>query len=156
MELTWYGRTCVRLKGRDAVVVADAYQSVVGPTGRGITGDIVTFSHPDDTPLPKAKGRTSSDAGTHLPTSLDEAIQNFDHAVRISADWALAWAALGEASWLKFWNRQLDTGSRESPARSLPVKLARSRKSFSLKKEEPTRRCFSMRSPSAVKNRSRG
>ena len=73
MELTWYGRTCVRLKGRDAVVVADAYQSVVGPTGRGITGDIVTFSHPDDTPLPRAKGRTSSDAGTHLPTSLDEA-----------------------------------------------------------------------------------
>ena len=73
MELTWSGRTCVRLKGRDAVVVADAYQSVVGPTGRGITGDIVTFSHPDDTPLPKAKGRTSSDAGTHLPASLDEA-----------------------------------------------------------------------------------
>ena len=40
MELTWYGRTCVRLKGRDAVVVADAYQAVVGPTGRGITADI--------------------------------------------------------------------------------------------------------------------
>ena len=73
MELTWYGRTCVRLKGRDAVVVADAYQSVVGPTGRGITGDIVTFSHPDDTPLPKAKGRTTRDGATHLPTSLDEA-----------------------------------------------------------------------------------
>ena len=61
MELTWYGRTCVRLKGRDAVVVVDPYQAVVGPTGRGITGDIVTFSHPDDTPLPRAKGRTTRD-----------------------------------------------------------------------------------------------
>jgi len=73
MELTWYGRTCVRLKGRDAVVVADPYQSVVGPTGRGIAGDIVTFSHPDDTPLPKAKGRTTRDGSTHLPSSLEGA-----------------------------------------------------------------------------------
>ena len=46
MELQWFGRTCVRLKGRDAVVVADAYQAVVGPTGRGITGDIVTYQPP--------------------------------------------------------------------------------------------------------------
>jgi len=44
MEVTWYGRTCVRLRGKDAVVVTDPYQAVVGPTGRGITGDIVTFS----------------------------------------------------------------------------------------------------------------
>ena len=73
MELTWYGRTCIRLKGRDAVVVADPYQAVVGPTGRGITGDIVTYSHPDDTPLPKAKGRLSRNGTTHLPTSLEEA-----------------------------------------------------------------------------------
>jgi L-ascorbate metabolism protein UlaG (beta-lactamase superfamily) len=73
MELTWYGRTCVRLRGRDAVVVSDPYQAVVGPTGRGITADIVTFSHPDDTPLPKAKGRRSRDGTTLLPSSLDEA-----------------------------------------------------------------------------------
>jgi L-ascorbate metabolism protein UlaG (beta-lactamase superfamily) len=73
MELTWYGRTCVRLRGKDAVVVADPFQSVVGPTGRGITGDIVTFSHPDDSPLPKAKGKTSRDGRTLLPTSLDDA-----------------------------------------------------------------------------------
>ena len=51
----------------------DPYQSVVGPTGRGITGDIVTFSHPDDAPLPRAKGRLSRDGTTLLPTSLDEA-----------------------------------------------------------------------------------
>jgi len=55
MELTWYGRTCVRMRSKDAVVVADAYQSVVGPTGRGISGDIVTYSHPDDSPHPKAR-----------------------------------------------------------------------------------------------------
>jgi L-ascorbate metabolism protein UlaG (beta-lactamase superfamily) len=73
MELSWYGRTCVRLRGRDAVVVADPYQSVVGPTGRGITGEIVTYSHPDDRPLPKAKGKRSRDGQTLLPSSLDEA-----------------------------------------------------------------------------------
>lgn len=73
MELTWFGRTCVRIRGRDAVVVADPYQSVVGPTGRGITGDVVTFSHPDDNPLPRAKGRTSRDGRTLLPSSLENA-----------------------------------------------------------------------------------
>ena len=73
MEVTWYGRTCIRLRGKDAVVVADPYQSVVGPTGRGITGDIVVFSHPDDKPLPKAKGRKSRDGSTFLPSSLDDA-----------------------------------------------------------------------------------
>jgi L-ascorbate metabolism protein UlaG (beta-lactamase superfamily) len=73
MELTWYGRTCVRLRGRDAVVVADAYQSIVGPTGRGITGEVVTFSHPDDAPLKKAKGKRSRDGSTVVPSSLEDA-----------------------------------------------------------------------------------
>ncbi len=73
MELTWYGRTCVRMRGKDAVVVSDPYQSVVGPTGRGITGDIVTFSHPDDAPLRKAKGTLSRDGSTLVPSSLDSA-----------------------------------------------------------------------------------
>jgi L-ascorbate metabolism protein UlaG (beta-lactamase superfamily) len=73
MEITWYGRTCIRLRGRDAVVVADPYPSVVGPTGRGLTGDIATFSHPDDAPLPRAKGRRTRDGGTVIPTSLEEA-----------------------------------------------------------------------------------
>ena len=73
MEITWYGQTCMRLKGREAVVVADAYQSIVGPTGRGITADIATFSHPDDAPLPKAKGRRSRDGKTILPASLESA-----------------------------------------------------------------------------------
>ena len=73
MEVSWYGRTCIRLRGRDAVVVADPYQAVVGPTGRGITADVVTFSHPDDTPLPKAKGRISRDGKTIMPGSLETA-----------------------------------------------------------------------------------
>jgi len=73
MELTWYGRTCIRIRGRDAVVVADPYQSVVGPTGRGISGDVVTFSHPDDNPLPRAKGKRSRDGKTLLPSSLENA-----------------------------------------------------------------------------------
>jgi len=73
MELTWYGRTCVRLRGRDAVVVADPYTDIVGPTGRGITGEIVTYSHPDDAPVPRAKGKRSRDGSTILPTSLDDA-----------------------------------------------------------------------------------
>lgn len=73
MEITWYGRTCIRLRGKDAVVVHDPYPSIVGPTGRGITGDIVTFSHPDDSPLPRAKGPTSRDGGTVVPSSLEPA-----------------------------------------------------------------------------------
>ncbi|HET9435231.1 MAG TPA: MBL fold metallo-hydrolase [Candidatus Limnocylindrales bacterium] len=73
MEITWYGRTCIRLRGRDATVVADAYPAIVGPTGRGITGDIATYSHPDDAPLPKAKGRRTRDGGTVIPTSLEDA-----------------------------------------------------------------------------------
>jgi L-ascorbate metabolism protein UlaG (beta-lactamase superfamily) len=75
MEVQWYGRTCVRLRGKDAVLVADPYQSVVGPTGRGITGDVVVFSHPDDTPLAKGKpkGRLSRDGSTLIPSSLDQA-----------------------------------------------------------------------------------
>jgi L-ascorbate metabolism protein UlaG (beta-lactamase superfamily) len=71
MEITWYGQTCVRFRGRDAVVVADAYQSVVGPTGRGITADIATYSHADDAPLARSKGRRTRDGLTVLPTSLE-------------------------------------------------------------------------------------
>jgi L-ascorbate metabolism protein UlaG (beta-lactamase superfamily) len=73
MELTWYGQTCIRIRGKDAVVVADPYQSVVGPTGRGISGDVVTYSHPDDSPLPRAKGKGSRDGRTLLPSSLENA-----------------------------------------------------------------------------------
>jgi L-ascorbate metabolism protein UlaG (beta-lactamase superfamily) len=72
MEITWYGQTCVRLRGREAVVVSDAYQSIVGPTGRGITADIATYSHADDAPLAKVKGSRTR-GGTLIPTSLEPA-----------------------------------------------------------------------------------
>lgn len=73
MELTWYGRTCIRMRGKDAVVVNDPYTSIVGPTGRGITGDVVTFSHPDEAPLPKRVAKLSRDGRTAVPSSLDGA-----------------------------------------------------------------------------------
>jgi L-ascorbate metabolism protein UlaG (beta-lactamase superfamily) len=73
MELTWYGRTCIRMRGKDAVVVNDPYPSIVGPTGRGITGDVVTFSHPDDAPLPKRVAKLSRDGRTAVPSSLEPA-----------------------------------------------------------------------------------
>ncbi len=73
MELTWYGRTCIRLRGKDAVVVNDAYPAIVGPTGRGITADVLTYSHPDDAPLAKKAGRHSRDGTTAIPSSLEAA-----------------------------------------------------------------------------------
>ena len=45
MELTYYGRTCVRIRSREATIAYDPYTSIVGPTGRGITADIVTLSY---------------------------------------------------------------------------------------------------------------
>ena len=47
MEITSYGGSCLRLKGREGVVAANAFTALVGPTGRGLTADIVTYSHPD-------------------------------------------------------------------------------------------------------------
>jgi Beta-lactamase superfamily domain len=73
MEITWYGAGCVRLRGREGAVVADAYRSIVGPTGRGISGDIATYSHADPHPLP-ARGRApEGDTGVVRPSSLEEA-----------------------------------------------------------------------------------
>jgi L-ascorbate metabolism protein UlaG (beta-lactamase superfamily) len=73
VELTWYGRTCIRLRGRDAVVVADPFVAVVGPTGRGITGDVITYSHRDDDATRRAAGRRSRSGLATIPTSLDGA-----------------------------------------------------------------------------------
>ncbi|HYO43185.1 MAG TPA: MBL fold metallo-hydrolase [Candidatus Limnocylindrales bacterium] len=73
MELTWYGRTCIRMRGKEAVVVNDPYAAIVGPTGRGITADVITFSHPDDAPPPRKAVKVSRDGGTVIPTSLEPA-----------------------------------------------------------------------------------
>jgi L-ascorbate metabolism protein UlaG (beta-lactamase superfamily) len=50
MELTWLGRYCVRMRSREASVAADPFPADVGPTGRGLTADIVTFSHAEPAP----------------------------------------------------------------------------------------------------------
>lgn len=76
MEITWYGGGCVRLRGKEGTIAADAYRSVVGSTGRGLTADIVTYSHPDPRPEPPARGRRSAGAtidGLAVPTSLEGA-----------------------------------------------------------------------------------
>ena len=78
MEITWYGGSCARLRGREGVVAADPFRSIVGPTGRGLTADIVSFSHPDEAVVngrgAKAKpGVTSRQLGVPLPTSLEQA-----------------------------------------------------------------------------------
>ena len=75
MEITWYGGTCVRLRGKEGIIAADAYRSIVGPTGRGLTADIVTYSHAD--PHPEvARGKRAAPAATEgvaRPTSLEAA-----------------------------------------------------------------------------------
>jgi L-ascorbate metabolism protein UlaG (beta-lactamase superfamily) len=76
MEITWLGETCVRLRGREGVVVADAYRSVAGPTGRSLTADICTYSHAEQvapwTPGGVALLGTSA-LGVAPPTSLEPA-----------------------------------------------------------------------------------
>jgi L-ascorbate metabolism protein UlaG (beta-lactamase superfamily) len=76
MEITWFGQGCVRLKGREGTIVADPYPSIVGPTGRGLVADVITFSHRDPHPLPqRGESRPSRcAAGTAvIPTSLEPA-----------------------------------------------------------------------------------
>lgn len=78
MEITWLGETCVRLRGREGVVVADAYRSVVGPTGRGLTADVCTYSHGEQaspwSPTAGTADRLGASAlGVAIPTSLEAA-----------------------------------------------------------------------------------
>jgi hypothetical protein len=82
VEIAWFGAGCVRLKGREGTVAADAYRSIVGPTGRGLTADIATYSHPDPQPLParrrdssRGNGRAAHPAPANVqrPTSLEPA-----------------------------------------------------------------------------------
>jgi L-ascorbate metabolism protein UlaG (beta-lactamase superfamily) len=83
MELTWQGRFCVRLRSREATVVADPFPADVGPTGRGLTADIVTFSHAE--PLPAGALRqmrkvvAPSGEEVLVPASLERAFV-FDRA----------------------------------------------------------------------------
>ena len=76
VEITSYGGGCVRLRGREGTIAADAYRSVVGPTGRGLTADIVTYSHADPHPdvvRGKRGASPDSDGRVARPTSLESA-----------------------------------------------------------------------------------
>jgi L-ascorbate metabolism protein UlaG (beta-lactamase superfamily) len=85
MEIVSFGETCLRLRGKEGVVVTDAFPRIVGPTGRGLTADIATYSHPDGqsslgleaaaraTAAAKPKGKGRAKADQRVPTSLEPA-----------------------------------------------------------------------------------
>jgi hypothetical protein len=79
MEIISFGGTCLRLRGREGVVAADAFTGIVGPTGRGLTADIATYSRTDDgrptLGLDKGskKGTRRRSDGSPVPTSLESA-----------------------------------------------------------------------------------
>jgi L-ascorbate metabolism protein UlaG (beta-lactamase superfamily) len=75
VEITSYGGSCLRLKGREGVVAADAFTAHVGPTGRGLTADIVTYSHPDKQAALGLDGRQPHERGEGIkvPNSLASA-----------------------------------------------------------------------------------
>ena len=82
MEITSFGETCLRLRGREGIVVSDPYPRIVGPTGRGLTADVVTYSHPDgqstlglEPPAAAQRlgGSRASRNGSSVPTSLESA-----------------------------------------------------------------------------------
>ncbi|MEO6351219.1 MAG: MBL fold metallo-hydrolase, partial [Candidatus Limnocylindrales bacterium] len=66
----------------EGIVVSDAFTRIVGPTGRGLTADILTYSHRDGQPTlgleaPAAARRIDSGASARtdmkVPTSLEQA-----------------------------------------------------------------------------------
>jgi L-ascorbate metabolism protein UlaG (beta-lactamase superfamily) len=78
MEITWFGGSCVRLKGREGVVAADPFRSITGPTGRGLSADIVSYGRPDESVESGRAGKTAAGVtsrllGVPLPTSLEKA-----------------------------------------------------------------------------------
>jgi L-ascorbate metabolism protein UlaG (beta-lactamase superfamily) len=78
MEISWFGESCVRLRGKEGTVAADAYRTAVGPTGRGLTADIATYSHADNDLGSGGNGVRPSANGRHAvavirPTSLENA-----------------------------------------------------------------------------------
>ncbi len=87
MEIVSFGEGCLRLRGREGIVVADAFPRIVGPTGRGLTADIATYSHSDgqatlglaggrfETPeTGSAKRKTATRRSeVRIPTSLESA-----------------------------------------------------------------------------------
>ena len=83
MEIVSFGETCLRLRGREGIVASNPFPRIVGPTGRGLTADIVTYSHADgqqslglgagaESASASAK-RKKANADSRVPTSLEPA-----------------------------------------------------------------------------------
>ena len=84
MEIVSFGETTLRLRGKEGTVVTDPFPRIVGPTGRGLTADIATYSHPDGqsslglqtvseaAAAARSKGKTKR-ADLAVPSSLDPA-----------------------------------------------------------------------------------
>ena len=58
MQMTWYGHSCFRLRGRNGAVVTDPYGDDLGYTLPRLRADIVTVSHdhPDHASVRAVKG----------------------------------------------------------------------------------------------------
>src|SRR3954454_1311894 len=76
MEIVSFGENCLRLRGREGIVATDAFPRIVGPTGRGLTADIVTYSHTDgQQTLGLGSGKKKVTDGQRVPTSLEPAFR---------------------------------------------------------------------------------
>jgi hypothetical protein len=83
MEIVSFGETCLRLRGREGIVATDAFPRIVGPTGRGLTADIVTYSHADGQQTlglsqngnssGSTKRKSTKNDNQRVPTSLETA-----------------------------------------------------------------------------------
>ena len=76
VEIVSFGDTCLRLRGREGVVAADAFPRIVGPTGRGLTADVLTYSHADGQQTLGLTAKASSGNGRaarRVPSSLESA-----------------------------------------------------------------------------------
>jgi hypothetical protein len=83
MEIVSFGETCLRLRGREGIVASNPFPRIVGPTGRGLTADIITYSHADGqqslglgAPAESASAsakRKKANADSRVPTSLEPA-----------------------------------------------------------------------------------
>ncbi len=56
MEITWIGRTCFRLRGREGGIVTDPVASATGYSLNRPTAEIVTLSSPDNPDISNVKG----------------------------------------------------------------------------------------------------
>jgi L-ascorbate metabolism protein UlaG (beta-lactamase superfamily) len=59
MQITWYGHSCFRLRGRNGTVVTDPYGDDIGYSLPRVRADIVTVSHdhPDHNNVKAVKGK---------------------------------------------------------------------------------------------------